>query len=177
MLVGILITFIFPLMDTKIKKMSFSIKPIIIFLILILISFSGKAQSIKTEKVKEKSISLLLNNIRNFIQFKVKNIAITIVEVSNGAGSAKIPETEEVTSNLYLGVSEIDTYPEQNLFLIKDLYAISDIVQDISKPEVALISFKYIDIATKSPQKKEVKIRLTQNDISVVSISNIPNNL
>lgn len=148
------------------KKYSI-ISATVIFLLL-----SGQlliAQPMKPVKVKDSSLSRLINNVQSFHQYSVKDLAITVMEIANPSGSAHIPEGHEITTNVYFGVSEIDTYPEQSLFCIKNLYAVSNIQQDKTIPGEAVISFTYVDISNRTkPVKKTVKIKLTLQTATII---------
>jgi hypothetical protein len=91
------------------------------------------------------------------------------MEIANPSGSANMPEGHEVTTNLYLGVSESDTYPEQSLFCIKNLYAVSNIEQDQTIPGEAVITFNYVDISNKiKPIKRKVKLKLGLHTATII---------
>jgi hypothetical protein len=142
-------------------------KTLLIFLLGLFITSNSKAQIIKVDKVKDSLLTHLINNIRVFKQFENKELSITIIEVTNPEGSANTTETHEVTSNLYFGVSEMDTYPNQNVFCLKNIFAISDIKQDKSNSE-DIVSFNCIDISKNKSQKLHIKLKISLNDISIL---------
>jgi len=137
---------------------------------LILLSGLLAAQPATIIKVKDTSISRIINNIRSIQHYSLKNVTVTVMEVSNETGSAKTADVEEVTDNLYLGIIEGDEYPKQNLFCIKNLYAISNIqIGRTTSGDDALITFSYIDIRNvKTPIKRDVKIKLTLESATVI---------
>lgn len=126
------------------------------------------AQPIAAKKITDRSQTMMLNSIKTFHQFSGKDLGITLLEVTNPAGSAKVLETEEVTSHLYLGVTEPDLKPRQALYVIKDLYAPSNFTLVKSEPGAVWISFDYISRENKQEGKKKVTVKLTLENAAVV---------
>jgi len=136
---------------------------------LLLISYFSVAQPATIVKIKDTSISRIINNIRSIQHYSLKNVTVTVMAVSNETGSAHMPDTEEVTDNLYLGIIEGDEFPKQNLFCIKNLYAISNIKMGKTISGDAMITFSYIDIRNvKIPGKRDVKIKLTLESATII---------
>jgi hypothetical protein len=143
----------------------------LIFIVTPLILFGNVliAQQVKLAKIKDSSLSRLINNVQSFHQYTTKDLAISVIEIANPSGSANMPGTDEITTNLYLGVSEFGEHPEQSLFCIRNLYAVSNIQQDKKIPEEAVISFNYIDTSNRAkPVKKTVKIKLTLQTATII---------
>lgn len=144
-------------------------KHITIITAFLLINGFLAAQNAIPVKVNDTSIIKIINHVRTFHQYEVKDLWITIMNITNPSGSANLPETEEVTSNIYLGVSEIDTYPEESLFCIKNLYAVTNIKMEKTISEGAIIVFNYIDISNQEkPIKKEMRVKLTLHDAVII---------
>jgi hypothetical protein len=110
----------------------------------------------------------MFNNINTYQRFFSGDLSVAVIEISNPAGSAKTEETEESTSNLYLAISETDTYPKQNLFCIKDLYAIRNIKQDNSVAGELRVSFTYVDLTQKKPLKKDITLKIGLETVTVI---------
>ncbi len=134
------------------------------FIIGSLLTIGGlKAQVPTLVKIEDATLKRMINNIRSFNQYQGKDLTITVFEVANQTGSARRAETEEVTSDIYFGISEIDLIPKNSVFCIKNIYSFSDIKMENAIAGEVLISFHYIDIGSKMPIKKMQKIKLSLN--------------
>ncbi len=78
--------------------------------------------SIVANKIVDYNTIHLLNNVEILKDINNGEISVRVFELRNEPGSAGQPNGE-VTSNIYFAVSEYGEYPEQNLYLIKSLFA------------------------------------------------------
>ena len=140
--------------------MKFYCKPLFILLITCFVITRVQSQIVTVEKVSDINIRKLVPNIMSYHSFNHKELGIAVLEVANETGSANLPESEEVSTDLFIGVSEADENPRQNCFRIKNMYGITEIKLEKSETTEAILSFFYIDIQAKSNKKKQVKIRL-----------------
>lgn len=137
------------------------IRRIFILACLQLFGIMGYTQIIAVSKLKDTSLNRLINNINCLKQFFIKDYAITVLQVDNAAGTANREGTEEVTSTLYLGISEDGEYPKQTTFQIRNLYSIADIRLESSSAQIEpVIVFSFIDIKGKKPIKRIARVRL-----------------
>jgi hypothetical protein len=104
----------------------------------------------------------VLNNIRSTHKAETADIFVTVYSVSNKSGSAKQPETHEVTDNIYIAVSEFDEQPKQSLFVIKNLYAPSGFVLTKQPDQTIKLSFSYIEGKQRKKVEAIVKIDAVQ---------------
>jgi hypothetical protein len=140
--------------------MNFYCKPLFILLTTCFVITLVQSQIVTVEKVSDMNIKKLVPNIKSYNSFNHKELGIAVLEVANETGSANLPESEEVTTDLFIGVSEADENPRQNCFRIKNLYGITEIKLEKSETTDAILSFFYIDIKAKSNKKKQIKIQL-----------------
>jgi len=130
---------------------------------LTIFSVSLHAQQPAVQKVKDQSIAYVLNNIRATYQAKTSNFVVNLFEVSNESGSASAQqnETDEVTDNLYIAISEFDEKPQQFLFVIKDIYAPSDIKLTKQSEQAIQLSFFYVA----KGEKKKFETLVTKDGV------------
>ncbi|TAJ67679.1 MAG: hypothetical protein EPO58_00965 [Chitinophagaceae bacterium] len=142
------------------------------FLLILFISLfaitRAESQSVLINKVTDSNVIKIIPNIKSCSHFYHKELGITVLEVTNETGSANLDESEEVTTDLFIGVSEADENPRQNCFRIKDLYGITDIKLEKSETSEAILSFFYIDLKAKVNKRKQVKIRLNLDQANVI---------
>lgn len=119
------------------------------------------AQQIVALKVANTRLIKMVNGVKTYNQFPGKDLTVTLLEVTNPAGSAKEPETEQVTSNLYLGVTEADLEPKQALYTIKNVFAPSNFKVENSEVGVVWVSFEYLDRRGNTSMKKKAIVKLT----------------
>lgn len=147
-------------------------KQIIIYLSCVsfffIVSSPIMAQKLTTKKVTDIGMTRMVNSIKTFKQFSEKDLGITLLEVTNSEGSAKEPETETVTSNLYFGVTEPDLAPKQVLYLVKNIYGPSNFTLEKSEVGVVWISFDYFDQTNNPAIKKKATIKLTLTVATIV---------
>lgn len=126
-----------------------------VLLLLALSSFfyngSLQAQNPQIIKANNNNLSYILNNIRTSFTSETKTISVKLYQVSNKSGSAKQPETDEVTDNLYVAISEFDEQPKQMLFVIKNVYAPKNITLSPQPDQKIKLTFVYKDKG--QPQK------------------------
>ncbi len=120
------------------------------------------AQQLPVQKVNNASLSYVLNNIRSTHKAETAHIFVTVYAVSNKSGSAKQPETHEVTDNIYIAVSEFDENPKQSLFVIKNLYAPAGFVLTKQPDHTVKLSFSYIEGKQRKKVEAIVKIDAVQ---------------
>ncbi|MCK9402211.1 MAG: hypothetical protein M0Q26_02310 [Chitinophagaceae bacterium] len=143
--------------------MRFNIKNSTIPLVMLWIPALSFSQPIKSEKIEDTHIVSLLNNVREYRQFKSAGLIAGLFVISNPSGSALIPEGDEVTDNIYIAVSEYDEQPKQSLFCLKNVYAVSKIQLEKAVKNTISISFSYIE----NKVKKKSTIKVTIDDIVI----------
>jgi hypothetical protein len=127
-----------------------------------LVVFSANAQQLPVQKVNNTSLSYVLNNIRSTHTAETAGISVNVYVVSNKSGSAKQPETHEVTDNIYIAVSEFDEQPKQSLFVIKNLYASAGFLLTKQSDQTIKLSFSYKEGQQKKSFEALVKIDSVQ---------------
>jgi hypothetical protein len=95
-------------------------KNIILAFILIFLSPQQK-KMVSYSKIESPELVRLLNNIKILTEFRCADMHFRVLELTNKSGSAG-KNNCEVTSNIYITVSEYDEYPEQNAFKLSSLY-------------------------------------------------------
>jgi hypothetical protein len=133
---------------------------------LIIFPVSLCAQQPAVQKVKDQSITYVLNNIRATYKAQTTNFIVNLFEVSNESGSAQQNETDEVTDNLYIAISEFDEKPQQFLFVIKDIYAPSDIKMIKQSEKMIELSFSYLE----KGKKRKVRAGITNGECKILNV-------
>jgi len=84
------------------------------------------------------------------------------MEVRNEPGSAGISEGHEVSTTIYIAVSEYDEYPAQNLFKLSPVYnpILVSRTNDDSKPQVT-IEYGPSDL------RKSITIKISLNQLEI----------
>lgn len=136
---------------------------ILIFSILLftILSLSLNAQQPLVQKIKSADIIYVLNNIRSTYKAQTTHFIVNLFEVSNKSGSARQNESDEVTDHLYIAISEFDEKPQQLLFVIKDVYAPSEIKMIKQSEQAIQLSFFYIE----KGEKKEFEALVTSEGV------------
>jgi len=133
----------------------------IILFFLLATTLSAQPKRIPVIQVNDSLTVSLLNNFNLLKQFSTNDLSIRIIEVTNESGSAGFDNCE-VTSNIYIAVSEFGEYPEQNLFLIRSLYAPK--VKDIKEKNGKIIlKLTYID-----KKEKTLNIEISLQAIKII---------
>ncbi len=140
------------------KKRVISIFSILLFTIL---SLSLNAQQLLVQKVKVADITYILNNIRSTHKAQTSQFIVNLFEVSNKSGSARQNESDEVTDHLYIAISEFDEKPQQLLFVIKDVYAPSEIKMIKQSEQAIQLSFFYVE----KGEKKKFEALVTKDGV------------
>ncbi len=140
------------------QKQIISIFSIFLFTIL---SLPLNAQQPLVQKVKSADITYVLNNIRSTYKAQTTHFIVNLFEVSNKSGSARQNESDEVTDHLYIAISEFDEKPQQLLFVIKDVYAPSEIKMIKQSEQAIQLSFFYIE----KGEKKKFEALVTNGGV------------
>ena len=140
------------------QKQIISIFSILLFTIL---SLPLNAQQPLVQKVKSADITYVLNNIRSTYKAQTSHFIVNLFEVSNKSGSAQQNESDEVTDHLYIAISEFDEKPQQLLFVIKDVYAPSEIKMIKQSEQAIQLSFFYIE----KGEKKKFEALVTNGGV------------
>ncbi len=140
------------------KKRVISIFSILLFTVL---SLSLNAQQPLVQKVKAADITYVLNNIRSTHKAQTSQFIVNLFEVSNKSGSARQNESDEVTDHLYIAISEFDEKPQQLLFVIKDVYAPSEIKMIKQSEQAIQLSFFYVE----KGEKKKFEALVTKDGV------------
>jgi len=133
-------------------------KKSLVLFVLFLICHAAYSQQPSAQKIKNTTLTYVLNNIRSTHKAETRDCNVTIFVVSNKSGSAKRPESHEVTDNIYIAVSEFDEYPKQTLFVIKDLYAPSGIQLTRQDNQSIQLTFSYIQGEEKKKYTCSIKL-------------------
>lgn len=90
-----------------------------LFLLLFtLLPFCSYAQSISSKRIPQSESVKLLESISSLEIFRGDQIHIAIFKSSNGSGSAKLPESHEVTHNYIFCIAEYDEYPDSKVYSV-----------------------------------------------------------
>lgn len=73
-------------------------------------------QNIKVKEVKDQSIIKFVNSVDSFFIKKPNRFGIILFVLSNGSGSAQLPESDESSQNILISVAEYDEQPQNRVF-------------------------------------------------------------
>lgn len=143
-------------------------KSILTFVTLLSFIFGAKSQEkIAFKKLTDSSLIYLLNNVRDYKLLKGKDQVVSIFLVSSGkSASANFPSfstgSDEISESLYIAVSEYDDSPEQSLFILDDIFGVTELSLSIKKEDDKLItlSFSYFDRKIKTRKKYTAQVNL-----------------
>ena len=76
------------------------------------------SQDVKVSEVSDQYQNKLFNSIHKFQVISGRQLSISIFDVSNGSGSANLPESHESSCNLLISVAHYDEYPVPKLYNI-----------------------------------------------------------
>jgi hypothetical protein len=113
------------------------------FFLLFGLSFNVLAQKqiLKIEKEDNQTLVSFIGNVSFFKNFKLSKYNISIIVTNNISGSASQPETDEVSSNIYISITEYDEYPDFRVFVIKNLLFPRDILLHEKGNKVCILNF------------------------------------
>jgi hypothetical protein len=117
----------------------------IIFNLGILQIKSSIAQSNKNSELNCKCKEILSEMVF-FKTYKLKNVGISVIIFNNPSGSANIPETDEVSSNIIVIKSEYGENESPQYFYFNNIY----------NPKIISVSENKVDITFKDKQKKSL---------------------
>lgn len=122
---------------------------IFVFFLFFSIINTAHSQNKEFKKVNNVGLNHVLNNLRKTYELETANIFVRVYIVGNKSGSAKQPESDEVTNNIYVAISEIGENPRQSLFVWKDIFGDSDFTISKGSNNRVILSFFYLKGATK----------------------------
>ena len=93
-----------------------------ILFISIFVAFAPiQRQAVSYNEIKSPDLVRLFNGLIVLAESRTNDLSVRVLETSNEPGSAGF-DNGEVTSNIYIAVSEFDESPAQNLFKLSPLY-------------------------------------------------------
>lgn len=131
-------------------------KKVILFVILAFISVDTYAQHTVLKFEKDSSLARILNAISYYKVFETTDLAISIIAVGNESGSANMPETDEASQKVYIGVSEYDEHPKVMLYSMDHLYMPKDFKITEKSRDFVVLTFTHGPKL--SPSFVEIKI-------------------
>jgi hypothetical protein len=132
---------------------------------------TAAAQNLTYKKVTDGDLAYVLNNLEKQIQFEntAGDLFINVYVVSDPSGSAHIEGTEEVTSTIYIAVSEDGELPEQNLFRLTSVYD-PKIISPAKKARFPQLVFTY----GAADKRKKAIISITLKSLQIKQVALIP---
>ena len=73
-------------------------------------------QNITVKEVKDQNIVKFVNSVDSFFRKKSNQFGMMFFIISNGSGSAHLPESHESSSNILISVAEYDEQPINRVF-------------------------------------------------------------
>ncbi len=131
-------------------------KKLIIIAILAFVSIDSNSQYSVLKFEKDSSLTRILNSISYYKVFMTSDLAITIIVVGNESGSANLPEGHEVSSKVFIGVSDFDLQPKNLLYSIDNLYTPKDF--KIAEKNSNFVILKFTHGPKLTPLYEEIKI-------------------
>ncbi|WP_069658932.1 hypothetical protein [Arcticibacter eurypsychrophilus] len=87
---------------------------------LMFISIAGYSQSVT--KVTDKNLINTLSSVETFNLEKGKDLCVGIFMITNGSGSANVPEADEVSNSYIISVSDFAEHPISKVFTVGPFY-------------------------------------------------------
>jgi hypothetical protein len=137
-------------------------RKLFIFLIFIPNLLIGQNVDKLIEEVNDYDSISIFNNIQILDEFRTKELRIRFLTLSNLPGSAGF-DNGEVTKNLFIAISEFDEFPEQKLYVIKNLYGLK-IVKIEKSNERPFVTFSFI----KDSKIETLNIELSLKEIRII---------
>lgn len=92
-------------------------RKILTLLIFVFVNHQANAQKkVQLQNLSNKFLKSILCNLDTTVVKSNNNIAVRYYLISNPSGSAKLPESDEVSNQLIFAVSTIDDDPVQHLY-------------------------------------------------------------
>ena len=96
-----------------------------------------------TEKIQSKELNFIFNHIRNHNHFESQSYSINFYLVDQRSKKYYFKDTDEVLSDLYVGVSESGEHSNTKLFRISNIMSIDTSSVKIYESPRKYISMKY----------------------------------
>ncbi len=145
---------------------------LLLFAILLFVFRIKGQEKISFIRNSDSNLTRLLGNVREYKQFEGKNIAIVLYLVGNSyKTSSNIPaESDEVSDNLYISVSEFGEEAEKSLFILKDIFGVInlELSNTTSNDDAVTLAFSYFDRKVKLRKKYTAIVSLNK----LVAINN-----
>ena len=87
-------------------------------LLFLFLSFKSFSQSIKSTMITQPESVKLIESIQSMEVFAGRQLYLSVFTISNGSGSANLPESHEVSYNLLICIAHYDEYPVSKLYSI-----------------------------------------------------------
>jgi len=110
------------------------------------------------EQIDEFDFIRLLNEISFLKSYKTSELSVQVMSSPNLPGSAGF-SNGEVTTNIWIAVSEFDELPEEALFRVNNLYAPELVNFDRIDPSTLKLTLQHIVDGTKKEINLQVSIR------------------
>jgi hypothetical protein len=115
----------------------------ILFTTLILFFCFNSYSQNTIEKIQSEELNFIFNHIRNHNHFESQSLSVNIYLVDQRSKKHYFKETDEVLSDLYVGVSEFGEHPNTKLFRISNIMSIDSNSVKIYESPKKYISFEY----------------------------------
>lgn len=125
------------------------------------IATNAHSQGKEFKKINNTGLNKVLNNLRKTYELETTNIFVRVYIVSNKSGSAKQAESDEVTNNIYVAISEIGEAPRQSLFVLKNVLGGNDVTISKGSADMIILSFSRL----KDKIRTKVNVEVTINGI------------
>ncbi len=96
-----------------------------------------------TEKIQSKELNFIFNHIRNHYHFESQSYSVNFYIVDQRSKKYYFKDTDEVLSDLYVGVSESGEHSNTKLFRISNIMSIDTSSVKIYESPRKYISMKY----------------------------------
>jgi hypothetical protein len=87
-------------------------------ILMLFLSDSIYSQAVKSALINNKETAELLGAIESYERYQGRQLSIGIFKISNGSGTANLPESHEISHNLLLSIAEFDENPDNKIFIV-----------------------------------------------------------
>lgn len=90
--------------------------------ILVCLMCTATAQTVKVEANNDKTLNAVLSNVESLSIKEADDFLIRVYLMADPSGSAKTPETDEITHHLLISISQYGEDPPSSLFFVGHFY-------------------------------------------------------
>jgi hypothetical protein len=120
-------------------------------------------QSINVTKITQIELVKFIGSIDSYEPFAGRQLYLSTFIISNGSGSANIPETHEPSFNILIGVAHYDEQPDDKLFSIGP-FLYPKIIENRDSGDSITVVIQHFD----GEKKRKTEIIVTETNVKLI---------